>query len=273
MALLFTCFISQAQNSFNQYNSRKKKQGYWKVFFDERSFIITDSSAACFYGYVYYDNGKKIIYPKNRGWEKKNFTYTGPAVHDVSRLVLKKLNIDPPSDSYPQSLRPWLERKVWTTTVRKLLIESHQTELSGIFIKPRSKAKLFTGFVLRSNAGLSKLDGCAKDTELYVSEEVEWLSEYRVFVMDGKIVGTRIYSGDPIHSLDMQIVEQAIAAFEASDERTSAYGIDFGVLANGSTALVEWNDGYSLGSYGLDKELYTDLILRRWEELMKQILI
>jgi hypothetical protein len=32
-------------------------------------------------------------------------------------------------------------------------------------------------------------------------------------------------------------------------------------------ALVEWNDGFSLGSYGLEGGLYTDLILARWCEL------
>jgi hypothetical protein len=39
-------------------------------------------------------------------------------------------------------------------------------------------------------------------------------------------------------------------------------------LAQGDTALIELNDGFSLGSYGLDRSVYADLILARWTELM-----
>jgi hypothetical protein len=46
------------------------------------------------------------------------------------------------------------------------------------------------------------------------------------------------------------------------------YGLDLGVLSGGQTALVEWNHGFSLGSYGLDSSLYTELILARWCEFM-----
>ena len=44
---------------------------------------------------------------------------------------------------------------------------------------------------------------------------------------------------------------------------------DFGLLTSGETALVEWNDAFALGSYDLDPQLYTDLILTRWEELIR----
>jgi hypothetical protein len=41
-------------------------------------------------------------------------------------------------------------------------------------------------------------------------------------------------------------------------------------LDDGNTALIEWNDGFALGSYGLEKEIYTELILTRWEEILKK---
>jgi hypothetical protein len=68
----------------------------------------------------------------------------------------------------------------------------------------------------------------------------------------------------------MEVVENAIYDFEQSNQRTDAYGIDFGVLDDGNTALIEWNDGFALGSYGLEKEIYTELILTRWEEILKK---
>ncbi|MFN7976011.1 MAG: ATP-grasp domain-containing protein [Acidobacteriota bacterium] len=69
---------------------------------------------------------------------------------------------------------------------------------------------------------------------------------------------------------------QALALRDPSDfglqagagRARAGYGIDFGVLADGRTALVEMNDGYGLGSYALDPDLYTDLLVARWEELM-----
>jgi ATP-grasp domain, R2K clade family 2 len=97
---------------------------------------------------------------------------------------------------------------------------------------------------------------------------VKWQSEYRVFVIHGKIKGTRHYWGDPTITLNEAETLSAIDTLERSGNANSAYGIDFGVLAQGDTALIELNDGFSLGSYGLARSVYADLILARWTELM-----
>lgn len=36
------------------------------------------------------------------------------------------------------------------------------------------------------------------------------------------------------------------------------------------TLLVEANDGFSFGSYGLDPKLYVRMLAARWRELMEQ---
>ena len=48
-----------------------------------------------------------------------------------------------------------------------------------------------------------------------------------------------------------------------------SYGIDFGVLASGATALVEVNDGWALGLYGraLSARDYYRLLRTRWDQL------
>ncbi len=71
----------------------------------------------------------------------------------------------------------------------------------------------------------------------------------------------------PHNSSNRCIVVNAIKCLEESGEATAAYAIDFGVIEENQTALVELNDGFSIGSYGLDKAVYTDLILTRWGEL------
>lgn len=65
------------------------------------------------------------------------------------------------------------------------------------------------------------------------------------------------------------VAESAVAVYLRSGTAPSAYGNDFGVLANGETALVEANDGYALGAYDIDADRYTELVLRRWSELVE----
>jgi len=43
----------------------------------------------------------------------------------------------------------------------------------------------------------------------------------------------------------------------------SAPGIDFGILTDGRTALVEVNEGYSLNPYGLEPMEYAELLEAR----------
>lgn len=183
--------------------------------------------------------------------------------------ALKRIGFNFTNDSYPKSLEKYLGRQVWTTTIRKLGSQTSFKEVSGVFVKPKSKAKLFTGFVVNSGYDLFQLERFSKDTDLYCSTLVKWLSEYRVFVNNSKIVGTRIYEGDEALKLDMDVVEKAVSDFENSFEKTAAYGIDFGILDSEETTLIEWNDGFALGSYGLDKEIYTDLLIARWEEILR----
>lgn len=191
--------------------------------------------------------------------------------HAVIAMAMKRLGFNETNDCYPKSLEKYLGRRVWSTTIRGLLSEAKYKNMTDIFVKPRSKAKLFTGFVLHSNRELWRLDSFSGQTELYCSTLVEWVSEWRVFVSEGRIVGVRNYSGDEGVWVDMEVVEAAVRDLEASDERTAGYAIDFGVLESGETTLVEWNDGFALGSYGLDKDVYTDLLIARWEEVLGRV--
>jgi hypothetical protein len=85
--------------------------------------------------------------------------------------------------------------------------------------------------------------------------------------MRGLVVGIRHYGGDPAILPDDEVVSELVRTLNTSGQATAGYGLDLGVLSSGQTALVERNDGFSLGSYGLDPTLYTELILARWCEL------
>lgn len=182
--------------------------------------------------------------------------------------ALRQMGIEPPApNDYPESLRPWLHRRIWRSTVKDVVAQLHVGEVRPFFAKPVSRHKRFRGQVFESWDDLRALGGASDHTQVVCSEVVRWVSEYRVYVVRSKIVGIRHYRGDSQAHLDQEQVEQAVARYETSGEATAGYGIDFGLLSTGETALVEVNDGYSLGSYGLDDLAYADLIIVRWTEL------
>ncbi|MBD2454799.1 ATP-grasp domain-containing protein [Nostoc sp. FACHB-87] len=181
--------------------------------------------------------------------------------------ALRQLGIDLPNlTDYPQCLQAFLHRQIWRSTVGQI-IQRIYDDHAPIFAKPQNRKKQFTGHVFASPSDLMYLQGTSHRTPVYCSEVVEWLSEYRVFVIRGEIVGIKHYWGNSSVAVDLSAITEAVQLLNVSGEGTAAYGIDFGVLSDGVTALIEWNDGFALGSYGLDKSLYTDLIVTRWCEL------
>lgn len=52
-------------------------------------------------------------------------------------------------------------------------------------------------------------------------------------------------------------------------EQPSGFTLDFGVTDDGRTLLIEVNDAFSLGCYGLDPLAYAKLLETRWAELTK----
>jgi hypothetical protein len=186
---------------------------------------------------------------------------------DTVLSVLKMLEVEPPpTNDYPSALQPFLHRRIWESTVEQLTNQIFEGHVP-VFAKPKDRKKRFTGHVFRHVGDLAYLEGASKQTPLFCSDVVAWVSEYRVFVIHGKIVGIQHYNGDAARMIDKTLVATAIQELEQSGETTAAYAVDFGLLATGQTAVVEWNDGFSLGSYGLDKAIYTDLLIERWCEL------
>lgn len=182
-------------------------------------------------------------------------------VGDV-RNALKKLGLpNPPPINYPEELQPWLGRKIWRSTLGEIRRSTAQ-----VFIKPVAE-KLFTGFVWRSAVGDRLRVACLPDeVELWVSDRVNFVSEYRCFVKDGDLIGVRLYKGDWSKVPDRKTVENAVSAFKSGPR---GYALDFGVTEDDKTLLVEVNDAYALGHYGLPSVLYANLIEARWEELTR----
>jgi hypothetical protein len=164
----------------------------------------------------------------------------------------------PPPIDYPEALRTWFGREIEQTTLGDLRSGS-----TGFFVKP-VEHKLFTGLKLTDSEDWEELKDFRDETPVWRSGFVEFVSEWRCFVYDHRLLGIRHYYGDPWTLPHKPDVLKMIRAW---DDAPAGCAIDVGVLSDGSTVLVEVNDGYALGDYGLSTLSYTDLLKARWEQL------
>jgi hypothetical protein len=179
----------------------------------------------------------------------------------IVRSHLENLGANCPDIDYPEELSRFLCRKLWRTTIDRVNCE---VDSWPVFVKPVEE-KRFTGCVIRSTADLIG-KGCRGDNyEVICSEPVNMLSEYRCFVRRGEILDVRHYRGDWSLAPNRAVIEAAASAYTSAP---AGYAADFAVTDKGETVLVEVNDGYSLGSYGLWHDLYAQLLSARWFELV-----
>ena len=178
----------------------------------------------------------------------------------------------------PEPLTDLLHRQVWVGTLAEIRRQSAPAD-RPLFVKPRYlkpfNGKRFKGQVLASLAAVEATSWVPNGEEFICSEVVRWVSEYRAYVCDSRIVGLHQYMPGiagldllfPEMKPDLGIVEEAIRRLDAAGLSVAGYCLDFGRLDTGQTALVEANDGLALTNYGLSAADYTDLHLARWQEI------
>lgn len=137
-----------------------------------------------------------------------------------------------------------------------------------VFVKPALRAKRFTGLVLREFDDY-RVAGIPKSESVYHSQVVEWLSEWRCYVVGQDVLFQACYAGNDQQVPDPAVVTEAVSLMAQQSNAQRGYAIDFGVLACGRTALVECNDGFSIGAYGdLPGESYLAMLQARWDQLV-----
>jgi hypothetical protein len=183
----------------------------------------------------------------------------------VTLPALKQLGVNYRNDDYPLDLAQYLHRNIWSSSMKyfRQRIENEGEDVP-VFIKPLRKVKRFTGRVISARDDLAPLGNIGGSIELYCSEPVQWVSEYRVPVIHGKIQGYFWYDGDRNIMVDKAEVEKMAHDYVMAPW---AYCLDVGVLGTGETALVEMNDAFSIGMYEGMEKCYGDLLTTRWKEL------
>ncbi len=181
--------------------------------------------------------------------------------------ALKKLGATPPQLApIPRGLERFAGREFGLCTLNEIRVHVVE-EKAPIFIKP-IVGKLFDGHVAGAYRDLIRTAGLPDETANWWSDVVEFKGEYRGYVCNGELVGFGHYKGDFRMPVDFAPVEMAIQEY---DELPRGCSMDWGVTADGRTLLIEVNDGYSLGCYGLSPILYANLLASRWNELAKTV--
>lgn len=191
------------------------------------------------------------------------------------RRAMELADVNEPANlSYPPGCEPYLKRKVWPSTAGRAL------NMAGARFIKSAETKVFTGFVLDSDAGTLGLNShdqiqCATlhavkpDSPVWIAEPVQWVSEYRYYVIESQIIGSARYDQDESDSVpepNLDVVKQCIADLAIAHP----YALDMGVLASGETALVEVNDAWAIGFYGgaMSPQDYTRFLVARWNGLI-----
>ena len=176
------------------------------------------------------------------------------------RARLADFEIITPEMDYPDELQKYLGRKIWQTKMDEV---NNNPNCWPVFVKPLED-KQFTGVVVRSPKDLIGCGIQGVNQDVYCSEIVKFEAEWRCFVRYGHILSVRPYKGDWRKHYDYKVIENAVKEFTSAPV---GYAIDFGLTDDGRTLLIEVNDGYALGCYGLFYIDYAKLLSARWAEL------
>ena len=192
---------------------------------------------------------------------------------DQCNVIFRKFGVEPHIPDYPESMKVFLGRKIWKDTIDS--IASNEEKWSaGYFVKPvRSKA--FTGKIISSIADLVGCGNCSDNYDVIVSEPLDILAEWRGFITYDKLIDLRPYGmlidrtrQSYLYHYDSDIIQRMMDAFCEWKGRPAACSMDICYTKDGRTLLVEFNDAYSLGNYGLPSIAYAKMISARWSQLL-----
>lgn len=135
----------------------------------------------------------------------------------------------------------------------QILDDTDVAKLQGRkFLKYASELKVFSYWddvqrLVQNNPNILR-------SGLYVvSELVDFVSEYRIFVHRDKIVGLQFYDGNPLALLsknNLKKIQEAILRYSQSKNRPKSYTLDVGILQNNDIAIIEVHPWCSVGLYG-----------------------
>ncbi len=195
---------------------------------------------------------------------------------DQCREVFAKFNVYPSLPDYPDCLKEYLGRNIYKDTINNISCDESKWS-AGYFVKP-VKSKVFTGKIIKS---INDLIGCGsteEDLEVLISEPIDIVAEWRCFISYDKIIDVRPYGllmdtnrKSYYYHYDANVLKRMMESFQKWEQRPLSCAMDICVTKDNRTLLVEFNDAYSLGSYGLSSVFYAKFISARWSQLLNTV--
>lgn len=151
----------------------------------------------------------------------------------------------------------------------KKRIEAGET----LFVKP-VQIKMFTGMVV-SKSMLFCLNPYPDDAQAIACKPFdspiasEWRCYVRKTLLGDPIQDIRCYAGDPFIVPSKGFIEGIF--HENSSRYPKSYAIDLAVLESGENVVVEYNDMWALGNYGMENDKYFSMLKERYFEIMRGI--
>jgi len=163
---------------------------------------------------------------------------------------------------YPKTLEKFLGRKMEVMDRSDIFQKISKGE-GPLFVKATSEYKSSKDTKIIHDS--YDMVFVRNDRMYHVSEVVEFVQECRVYVTDRKVIGIKRYKGTMSKPLiDEKIVEKAVELGPLT------CALDFGLTKDGRTLLIEHNDAFSLGNYGISQDLYFSMIQSRWDQLTQR---
>lgn len=152
------------------------------------------------------------------------------------------------------------------------LNEAHQRVVNGekLFIKPvEPKQHGISGLIL-DGAKYTILNDVPGDTKFYAYEPFnkKLRSEWRVYVHRHKMIDARNYSGDYCAMFNPVYVNHVINVNKSNFP--VAYTIDIGIFEGfiEDNVVIEFNDMWAIGNYGIPNDLYLQLLKDRYFQII-----
>lgn len=130
------------------------------------------------------------------------------------------------------------------------IVSFEDLELKGYkFIKDIDKLKQFS--FIGDLGNLDKNDESIFISKNYlISNVVDIMSEYRVFVSDMSIKAIQFYDGDCTVFPNVSLLREMVGKYYLVQDRPKSYTMDIAVLKNGRTIILEVHPVVSVGTYG-----------------------
>lgn len=190
-------------------------------------------------------------------------------VDHCRRMFRRHCVQEPAYLDYPEELAPFMGRKYWKETIEDFSKRVFNVNFKPLFIKP-VKQKLFTGFVCNNVGELSHIADLEDSTEIWVSEVINFDTEFRTYIHKHDIIGCIRYKGEPWYAPKENKVRAMLDALKNAN-MPIAYSIDIGIMKDrpDEVFLVECNDAFALGNYGINPRHYAEMLRDRWYQIIR----